>query len=163
MLKAIKRLLCICLLTMSLITVTSFKAHADTYTYTSQDVTAYTASWSSTLASGVKPNYNYVAVHPKYWGQGSNPIFPFGAYIQPNVPIYYQPLGTSMNIFQVQDIGDKYYSRGLTKYFLMCIGVIVQIINLLLILESKQEVILLVGKIKGVKNNPFYFRFRIYL
>lgn len=115
--KNLGRFLSICALTITMVSGFTLKAKATDYRYTSQDVTAYTAPWSAKMASGVSVNYCYVAVHPKVWGQPLNPIFPFGAYILPDTPIYFSPLGVNWNTLQVQDTGDLYNSRGLTKYW----------------------------------------------
>jgi hypothetical protein len=114
--KTIKKLLSTSVLSLLLVTGVSSKAHATDYMYYGQDVTAQVAAPGTLMASGKPVNYLYVAVHPKYWGSHSTPIFPFGTYIQPTEPII-SPFGTQWTIFQVQDIGDVNNTEGLTKFW----------------------------------------------
>ncbi|KRU25952.1 hypothetical protein VT91_12160 [Clostridium sporogenes] len=115
--KNLKHVLSICVLTIALTTGITLKVQAAEYRYTNQDVTAYTAPWSAKTASGAKVNYCYVAVHPRTWGKPLQPIFPFGAYITPDSPIYFSPLGVNWRTLQVKDTGDINNRRGLSRYW----------------------------------------------
>ena len=68
------------------------------------------------MASGVGANWMYVAVHPMTWGSHTTPIFPFGSYIIPLLPIK-SPWGQNWTTFVVQDIGDVNNTRGLSRYW----------------------------------------------
>ncbi|WP_024834523.1 hypothetical protein [Ruminiclostridium josui] len=94
--------------------------YATSYSYSNQDVTAYTAYSSALTASGATPEVGYVAVHPKTWGSHTNPLFPFGAFITTTSELYLPNAGDGMTVFQVQDIGDVNNTRGLTKYWFDC-------------------------------------------
>lgn len=91
-------------------------ASAASYTYLNQDVTAYTAPADSLTYYGTTPQkYKTAAVHPKTCGSpSSGTIFPFGAVIKTST-VLKTPSGTSMQYFTVEDMGDVFCSRGLTR------------------------------------------------
>lgn len=114
--KCIKSTIVTAILTFSLTVGISQKTNAAEAWYYSQDVTAQVAAFGTPMASGKGATWMYAAVHPKTWGSHTNPIFPFGSYIQPTQYIP-SPLGGNWTTFQVEDIGDVNNTRGLTKYW----------------------------------------------
>lgn len=108
-----------------LLLIFSLSSFAYTYKY-GEESTAYVSTGELT-SSGVWPEVGYCAVHPSVNG-GSTPIIPYGTvlYIDKIVNAYspyeewdelIHPDYGEVSTLQVQDIGDKWYSRGVSLYW----------------------------------------------
>jgi hypothetical protein len=80
--------------------------------FSNQDFTAYTSPIGGLTASGVSPTpYTTAAVHPSVQSNpNSAPIFPFGAIITTNSPLYLPGYGNKSS-FIVQDKGDLTFQK----------------------------------------------------
>lgn len=115
--RKVKKILASITLSLIMGSFISVKVHAAEKWYYAQDITAQVAPIGTPMASGEGANWTYVAVHPMTRGSTTTPILPFGAYIVTSTPIPDPWGGQNWTTFQIQDIGDIYYSRGLSLYW----------------------------------------------